>query len=115
MTAIRSTALRALLALALGLCVAVPIGSALSGCPAVIREPTIDPPPAPADAGATACHNGAPWRFNGGEWSQADRQCNRLSTDASAVVCCLTPSAMHPDASLHACVPMALCSPEVTP
>jgi hypothetical protein len=89
-------------------------GALLAGCPVVNRDPTIAPPPAPADAGTTTCHNGAPWRFAAGEWSQADRQCNRLSTDASAVVCCATPSALRPDASAHACVPMTLCSPEVS-
>lgn len=108
-----SVDVRALLALVVGLSVVVPLGVVVAGCPAVNRDPTIAPPPAPADAGATACHNGAPWRFTAGAWSQADRQCNRLATDASAVVCCLTPSALRPDASVHACVPMALCSPEV--
>lgn len=91
---------------------AIVAGALLVGCPTVIRDPVIAPPPAPADAGATACHNGAPWRFTAGAWSQADRQCNRLSTDASAVVCCATPSALRSDASVHACVPMARCSPQ---
>ncbi|MDO9020583.1 MAG: hypothetical protein Q8S73_37010 [Deltaproteobacteria bacterium] len=108
-----SASVRSLLALAVGLTVVLPLGFALCGCPSVIREPSIEPPPAPADAGTTACHNGAPWRFTAGEWSQADRQCNRLSTDASAVVCCATPSAMT-GASIHACVPMSACSPEVS-
>jgi hypothetical protein len=108
-----SASVRSLLALAVGLTVVLPLGVALCGCPSVIREPSLEPPPAPADAGSTLCHNGAPWRFTAGEWSQADRQCNRLSTDASAVVCCATPSAMT-GASIHACVPMSACSPEVS-
>ena len=110
-----SVDVRAMLALVVGLSVVVALGVAFYGCPVVNRDPTIEPPPAPADAGTTTCHNGAPWRFSAGAWSQADRQCNRLATDASAVVCCLTPSALRPDASVHACVPMTLCSPEVTP
>ena len=105
--------LRALLAVVVLFAVAM---AALGiGCgPRVIRDPVVATPPDGCLDGATTCHNGAPWRFSAGAWSQADRQCNRLATDASAVVCCLTPSALRPDASVHACVPMALCSPEVS-
>jgi hypothetical protein len=105
---------RSMLVVVVALAVALPLGVVVAGCPSVLRDPTIAPPPAPADAGSTTCHNGAPWRFTAGAWSQADRQCNRLATDASAVVCCATPSAMT-GASIHACVPQSLCSPEVTP
>ena len=91
---------------------------ALVGCPGptVIREPALPPPPEGCTAGATLCHEGAPWRCGpDGHWSQADRRCDRLGTDATAVVCCATPSVLRPGATVHACVPSTACSPEVTP
>lgn len=98
---------------ALGLLVLV-----LVGCPgpAVIREPALPPPPEGCVAGATVCHQGAPWRCGpGGHWSQADRRCDRLGTEATPVLCCLTPSALRPGVNVHACVPSNACAPEVTP
>ena len=81
----------------------------LQGCPSVIREPALTPPPHGCTAGATLCHEGAPWRCGpDGEWSQADRRCDRLGA-----VCCATPSALRPGVTLHACVPNDRC--EVSP
>ena len=84
------------------------------GCgPRVLREPVVATPPDGCVDGATTCHNGAPWRCRGNRWSQADRVCSLLGTDASpAPVCCLTQSALREDAVLHACVPTAACLPE---
>jgi hypothetical protein len=82
---------------------------ALAACPRVTREPALAPPPHGCDAGATLCHEGAPWRCGpDGEWSQADRRCDRLGA-----VCCATPSALRPGVTLHACVPTDRC--EVSP
>ena len=81
---------------------------ALCGCPTIIREPTVEPPPAPAAEGTTVCHNGAPWRFTASVWSQADRQCNRLA-DAGSVVCCLTASPFAGRPAVHACVTPSTC------
>lgn len=84
------------------------------GCgPRVIREPAPATPPDGCVGGATICHDGAPWRCSRGRWSQADRVCSRLGTDASPPpVCCLTQSALREDAVLHACVPAVACLPE---
>jgi hypothetical protein len=104
--------LRALLAAVVLLAVVV---AALGiGCgPRVLREPTPATPPDGCVGGATVCHDGAPWRCSRGRWSQADRVCARLGTDASPPpVCCLTQSALREDAVLHACVPTAACLPE---
>jgi hypothetical protein len=91
------------------------LGAVLEGCPPIIREPALEPPPAGCDAGATLCHQGAPWRCGpGGRWSQSDRRCDRLGTDATAVVCCPTPSALRPGVLVHACVPSSACA-EVQP
>lgn len=85
----------------------------LAGCPTVIREPSLEPPANGCDAGATTCHQGAPWRCGpGGRWSQADRRCDRLGTAATAVVCCPTPSALRAGVNVHACVPAAACVAE---
>ena len=85
----------------------------LQGCPRVTREPALAPPPHGCDAGATLCHEGAPWRCGpDGEWSQADRRCDRLGASDAAVVCCSTPSALRPGVLLHACVPPTVCAPE---
>lgn len=87
----------------------VALGATVTGCPAVIREPALTPPPHGCEAGATTCHDGAPWRCGpDGEWSQADRRCDRLGA-----VCCATPSALRPGVTLHACVPVDRC--EVAP
>ena len=91
--------------------------ASLAACPgpSVTREPTLPPPPEGCTAGATLCHEGAPWRCGpDGHWSQADRRCDRMGTDATAVVCCATPSALRQGVSVHACVPSNVCSPEVT-
>lgn len=84
------------------------------GCgPRVLREPTPATPPDGCVGGATVCHDGAPWRCSRGRWSQADRVCSRLGTDASPPpVCCLTQSALREDAVLHACVPQVACIAE---
>ena len=77
--------------LAVGLCLAG-LGATLAGCPKVIREPALPPPPDGCDAGATLCHQGAPWRCGpGGHWSQADRRCDRLGAADASVVCCRRP------------------------
>ena len=100
--------------LAVGLCLAG-LGATLAGCPKVIREPALPPPPDGCDAGATLCHQGAPWRCGpGGHWSQADRRCDRLGAADASVVCCPSPSALRPSALVHACVPPTACSPEVS-
>ncbi len=106
--------LRALLAVVVTLAVVLPLGVAVLGCgPRVLREPTPATPPDGCVGGATVCHDGAPWRCSRGRWSQADRVCARLGTDASpAPVCCLTQSALREDAVLHACVPAVACLPE---
>ena len=96
------------------------LASLALGCPGpvVIREPALLPPPEGCVAGATLCHEGAPWRCGpDGRWSQADRRCDRLGTEATPVVCCATPSALRPGATVHACVPSTVCvpAPEVTP
>lgn len=100
--------------LAVGLCLAG-LGATLAGCPKVIREPSLPPPPDGCDAGATLCHQGAPWRCGpGGHWSQADRRCDRLGAADASVVCCPSPSALRPSALVHACVPPTVCAPEVS-
>ena len=100
--------------LAVGLCLAG-LGATLAGCPKVIREPALPPPPDGCDAGATLCHQGAPWRCGpGGHWSQADRRCDRLGAADASVVCCPSPSALRPSALVHACVSPTACSPEVS-
>lgn len=89
------------------------VALALAACPSVIREPAVPPPAPGCAAGATACHDGAPFRCGPeGQWSQADRACGRLTSDAGAVVCCATPSALRPGALVHACVPTNLCTAE---
>lgn len=105
----------------MGICLAViaacGVGAVLSGCPRVIREPSLPPPPDGCDAGATLCHQGAPWRCGpDGHWSQADRRCDRLAGDGGTVpvVCCPTPSVLRPSALVHACVPPTVCAPEVS-
>jgi hypothetical protein len=86
------------------------VGLALAACPRVIREPAVPAPAPGCDGGATACNLGAPFRCGpGGQWSQADRACGRLTSDAGAVVCCATPSAIRPGVLVHACVPSNLC------
>lgn len=85
---------------------------ALAGCPTVKRDPVVTRPPSGCTDGETTCRGGAPWRCNDRQWSQADRQCNRLA-DAGAVVCCPTPSALRPGVNVHACVPVDLCAAEV--
>lgn len=85
----------------------------LCACPAIIRDPEVPRPPRGCTAGATMCRDGAPWRCSDNEWSQADRQCNRLA-DAGSVVCCLTASAIRPNVTLHACVPQSDCRQETT-
>jgi len=103
--------------LAIGLCLAG-LGAVLAGCPKVIREPSLPPPPDGCTAGATLCHQGAPWRCGpDGHWSQADRRCDRLSGSGDggvAVLCCATPSVLRPSALVHACVPANVCAPEVS-
>lgn len=73
-------------------------------CPKVIREPRPDPPRVTCTQGATVCYQGHPWVCDpSGEYSQADRRCDRLG-----VVCCLARSPY--DAGLrHACVPASAC------
>ena len=76
---------------------------ALSGCPSVIREPALASPPHGCAQGTTLCNAGGPWVCGpGGEWSQADRRCDRLGA-----VCCLAPSPY--GAPRYACVPAASC------
>jgi len=107
----------ALLAICGGVLLATLAGAVLTGCPKVIREPSLPPPPDGCVAGSTLCHEGAPWRCGPeGRWSQADRRCDRLSgaDGGTAVLCCATPSALQPGALVHACVPANVCAPEVT-
>lgn len=87
------------------------LAAALCACPVVNRDPPVARPPSGCTAGGTMCRDGAPWRCSDNEWSQADRQCNRLA-DAGSVVCCLTPSGVRPDVLLHACVPQTDCREE---
>lgn len=111
---VRFGAVAVLLALGLG---ALALGAVLSGCPKVIREPSLPPPPDGCVAGTTLCHEGAPWRCGpDGHWSQADRRCDRLSgaDGGVGVICCATPSALRPGALVHACVPSTVCAPEVS-
>lgn len=76
----------------------------VTACPRVTRDPTVPAPPAGCVAGETICHEGAPWRCGpGGQWSQADRRCDRIGG-----VCCLTPSAVAPR-SVHACTTANRC------
>ena len=77
---------------------------ALAACPKVIREPRPEPPRVTCTQGATVCYQGHPWVCDpSGEYSQADRRCDRLGA-----VCCLARSPY--DAGLrHACVPAAAC------
>lgn len=76
---------------------------ALAACPRVIREPALASPPRGCTQGATLCNAGGPWVCGpDGEWSQADRRCDRLGA-----VCCLAASPY--GAPRHACVPAALC------
>jgi hypothetical protein len=108
----------ALLAICGASVVASVVGAVLTGCPKVIREPSLPPPADGCVAGATTCHEGAPWRCGPeGRWSQADRRCDRLSgaDGGTAVLCCATPSALQPGALVHACVPANVCAPEVSP
>jgi hypothetical protein len=108
----------ALLAICGGVLLATLAGAVLTGCPKVIREPSLPPPPDGCVAGSTLCHEGAPWRCGPeGRWSQADRRCDRLSgaDGGTAVLCCATPSALQPGALVHACVPANVCAPEVSP
>lgn len=81
------------------------------GCPSVIRDPHVEPPPPGCEPGATSCHGGAPWRCGpGGVWSRANRVCSRLDVgDAAPAVCCPAPSPLRPGRAGHACVPAALC------
>lgn len=107
----------ALLAICGGVLLATLAGAVLTGCPKVIREPSLPPPPDGCVAGSTLCHEGAPWRCGpDGHWSQADRRCDRLSgaDGGTAVLCCATPSALRPGALVHACVPANVCAPEVS-
>ena len=62
------------------------------------------PPHVTCTQGATVCYQGHPWVCDpSGEYSQADRRCDRLG-----VVCCLARSPY--DAGLrHACVPASAC------
>jgi hypothetical protein len=109
---------RAALRLCLVVLLALGAGAVASGCPKVIREPSLPPPPDGCVAGSTLCHEGAPWRCGPeGRWSQADRRCDRLSgaDGGTAVLCCATPSALQPGALVHACVPANVCAPEVSP
>jgi hypothetical protein len=108
----------ALLAICGAIVVASVVGAVLTGCPKVIREPSLPPPADGCVAGATTCHEGAPWRCGPeGRWSQADRRCDRLSgaDGGVGVLCCATPSALRPGVLVHACVPANVCAPEVTP
>jgi hypothetical protein len=108
----------ALLAICGAIVVASVVGAVLTGCPKVIREPALPPPADGCVAGATLCHEGAPWRCGPeGRWSQADRRCDRLSgaDGGVGVLCCATPSALRPGVLVHACVPANVCAPEVTP
>jgi hypothetical protein len=84
---------------------------ALAGCPLVHRDPTIEAPPSGCVNGATVCRNGAPWRCNDNEWSQADRVCGLLN-DAGSIGCCLTASPFPNRAPIHACVPATACLAE---
>lgn len=107
----------ALLVICGGVLLATLAGAVLTGCPKVIREPSLPPPPDGCVAGSTLCHEGAPWRCGpDGHWSQADRRCDRLSgaDGGTAVLCCATPSALRPGALVHACVPANVCAPEVS-
>ncbi len=83
----------------------------VTACPRVTRDPTVPAPPAGCVAGETICHEGAPWRCGpGGQWSQADRRCDRIGG-----VCCLTPSAVAPR-SVHACTTHDRCeAPDAHP
>lgn len=112
-----SVRIGALVAISGALLLAMVVGAVLTGCPKVIREPALPPPPSGCDAGATLCHEGAPWRCGPeGRWSQADRRCDRLSgaDGGTAVLCCAAPSALRPGALVHACVPSNVCAPEVS-
>ncbi len=83
----------------------------VTACPRVVRDPTVPAPPAGCVQGETICHEGAPWRCGpGGQWSQADRRCDRIGG-----VCCLTPSAVAPR-SVHACTTANRCeAPDAHP
>jgi len=106
----------AMVALALGATAALLLmAAALPGCPSVIHEPAVAPPPGACVRGATACHLGTPFRCGPDGWSQADRRCGGLGTDAAQVVCCTTPSALRPGATVAACVPPSACVGEVSP
>jgi len=114
----RDNLTRAALRLCLVVLLALGAGVVASGCPKVIREPSLPPPPDGCVAGATLCHEGAPWRCGPeGRWSQADRRCDRLSgaDGGVGVLCCATRSALRPGVLVHACVPANVCAPEVTP
>ena len=77
--------------------------AALAACPQVIREPALASPPRGCTQGLTLCYGNGPWVCGpGGEWSQADRRCDRLAS-----VCCLAPSPF--GGVRHACVPAASC------
>jgi hypothetical protein len=107
----------ALLAICGAVLCATAVGAVLTGCPKVIREPALPPPADGCVAGATTCHEGAPWRCGPeGRWSQADRRCDRLSgaDGGVGVLCCATPSALRPGVLVHACVPANVCAPEVS-
>ena len=73
------------------------------------------PPHVTCTQGATVCYQGHPWVCDpSGEYSQADRRCDRLGAADASVVCCPSPSALRPSALVHACVPPTACSPEVS-
>lgn len=83
---------------------------ALGGCPRVIRDAPLAPPPPGCEPGSTSCHGGAPWRCGpGGVWSRANRVCGLLSADGGTFVCCATPSPVRPGVMIHACVSAASC------